>query len=54
MENGYHQLNEYNQYLEAQVDKFTAFMLSQKKLNEKHMELEHLFNSIVKKIQKVE
>jgi len=41
MNPSYDQLNDYNQYLESQVEKFTAFMISQKKLNDKHMLVEN-------------
>lgn len=40
MNPSYDQLNDYSQYLQSQVEKFTAFMISQKKLNEKHMFVE--------------
>ena len=33
MNPSYDQLNDYTHYLESQVEKFTSFMLTQKKLN---------------------
>ena len=48
------QTNDYSSYLEAQVDKFSLFMLSQKKLNEQHLNVQNNMTIIMKKLSKLE